>query len=62
MNTPKESRFFLILLDFPCFLIIIQLLVIAECYDKHLNSLKLKVAEYLEKTWKIKKCVLNYIK
>jgi len=34
MNTPKESRLFLILLDFPWFFLIIQQLLIAECYEK----------------------------
>jgi len=34
INAPKLSIFFLILLDFPCFLLIIQLLLIAKCYEK----------------------------
>jgi len=30
----NQGWFFLILLDFSCFLLIIQLLLIAECYEK----------------------------
>jgi len=46
INTPKYSRFFLILLDFPCFFLIIQQLFIADHYEKnHYNSPKSKLAE-----------------
>jgi len=44
MNTPKYSRFFLILLDFACFFLINQLNLIAKCYEKK-NFPKSKVAE-----------------
>jgi len=45
MNTSKKSSFFLILFNFPCFFLIIQQLLIAECCGKNHNSPKSKVAE-----------------